>query len=438
MRTFMGSGTQAAARTGTAVGPAAEAGTERTERETSSVHLARQPILDHRGQVFGYELLYRGARDAVSCVDVGDRASAQVLTNAVLALGLDTLTGGKPAFVNFTRGLLISDAATLLPPSALVVEVREDVPVDREVVEACERLHDRGYAIGLDDFVAGSPAEALLPFVTFVKVDVLQTSMAECAALATRFRPRGLRLVAEKVERPDTVDTLRPLGYQLFQGYYFCRPTTFSSAPLGGRQMAYLRLLTALNREDLPVAELEELVKSDASLTYRVLRSVNSPAFGLRREITSLRQALLLLGRDRIRKWVSVWTLAGLSSEQTHEMLAVALVRARCCEALGRERDGECENGYFLLGLCSLLDAILMRPMADAISEMPLPALVKDALLGQPNAAREVLDAVTAYEQGAWDSATRILNQLRVPVERLAAAYSDALLWARGMGEAAA
>ncbi|MFN8066849.1 MAG: HDOD domain-containing protein [Vicinamibacterales bacterium] len=399
-----------------------------------AVHLARQPILDQRGTVFGYELLYRDGADAVRCDDCGDGASASVLSNAVLALGLDTLTAGRPAFVNFTRGLLLGDAATLLPPSALVVEVREDVPVDQDVVDACARLHDRGYAIGLDDFVAGSPAEALLPFVKFIKVDVLDTSMDECRALAARFRPRGVRLIAEKVERAEVVDALRPIGYQLFQGYYFCRPTTFTASPMAGQQLAYLRLLAALNREDLPVSALEELVKADVSLTYRVLRSVNSAAFGLRREVTSLRQALLLLGRDRIRKWVSVWTLAGLNHGQTSEMLAVALVRARCCEALARELEGcDDDNAFFLLGLCSVLDAILRRPMSAAIAEMPLPALVKDALLGQPNVARDVLDAVTSYERGAWDVSTRTLDRLRVSVLRLADAYADALQWARGL-----
>ncbi|MGC4083913.1 MAG: HDOD domain-containing protein [Vicinamibacterales bacterium] len=405
-----------------------------TARRSDAVHLARQPILDARGSVFGYELLYRGEADATACDDIGDRASAHVLSNAVLALGLDTLTAGRPAFINFTRGLLLSEAATLLPPSALVIEVREDVPVDADLVDACSALHDRGYAIGLDDFVSGSPAEALLPFVKFVKVDVLETPLDVCAALAARFRAHGIRLIAEKVECATVADALRPLGYQLFQGYYFCRPTTFTTAPMAGRQIAYLQLLAALNREDLPVSELEDLVKADVSLTYRVLRSVNSPAFGLRREITSIRQALLLLGRDRIRKWVSVWTLAGLSTGHTEEMLAIALVRARCCEALGRDLAGhECDSGFFLLGLCSVLDAILKRPMAAAIAEMPLPVLVKDALLGLPNPAREVLDAVRAYEQGAWDGASRILHPLRLPIVRLIDAYRDALSWTRGL-----
>lgn len=405
----------------------------------ATVHLARQPILDHRGNVFGYELLYRSQADANECVDVGDRASARVLSDAVLSLGLDTLTAGRPAFVNFTRGLLLEDAATLLPPSTLVIEVREDVPIDNEVIAACGRLNDRGYAIGLDDFVPGSPAEALLPFVTFIKVDVLQTPLKTCMELASRFRPSGVRLIAEKVETADIVDALRPCGYQLFQGYHFCRPTTFSAAPVGGQHLAYLRLLAALNRDDLSVSGLEELVKADVSLTYRVLRSVNSPAFGLRREVTSLQQALLLLGRDRIRKWLCVWTLAGLSPGHPGEVLSVALVRARCCEAVARDfQADENAGGYFLLGLCSVLDAILRKPMAAAISDMPLPTLVKDALLGQPNQAREVLDAVTAYEQGAWDLSSQILHHLRVPIVRLTKAYSDALHWARALSDGAA
>jgi EAL and modified HD-GYP domain-containing signal transduction protein len=397
----------------------------------SAVHVARQPILDHVGRVFGYELLYRATADAVSCSENGDRASARVLCDAVLALGLDTLTAGRPAFLNFTRNLLLSDAGTLLPPAAMVIEVREDVTIDSDIMDACRHLHDVGYALGLDDFVSGSPAEALLPYVKFIKVDVRQTPLASCAVLASRLRPLGVCLVAEKVETATLAAQLRSLGYRLFQGYYFCRPTTFTTAPVPARHLAYIRLLGALSRENLTVTELEDLIKRDVSLSYRVLRSINSPAFGLQREVTSIRQALVLLGRDRICKWASVWTLAGLNAGGSEETLAVALIRARCCEGLGQALGTEEGGSYFLLGLCSLLDAIIGRQMSVALTDMPLPAPVRDALLGAANRAREVLNAVIAYEQGAWDAASSALVRLSIPAEILTDVYADALRWAQ-------
>ena len=397
-----------------------------------TICVARQPILDLSGRVYGYELLYRNTADATECVAEGDLAGARTLTDAVLALGLDVLTSGRPAFINFTRSLLLNGAGTLLPPTSMVIELREDAMIDEALVDTCRHLHHRGFAIALDDFVPGSSAEALIPFASFVKVDVLQIPAADRMKLAARLVPRGVRLIAEKVETAEVAEEARSHGYRLFQGYYFCRPKTFATSAMPGQRMAYLGLLGALNRDDLSVDELEDLVKHDVSLSYRVLRSVNSWLYGLRHEVTSIRHALVLLGLDQIRKWASVWVLAGLNSTGTQETVNVAIVRARCCELIGDHIAGTDEAAsYFLLGLCSLLDVILGRPMADALKEMPLPASINDALLGEQNDPRRVLDAVLAYEQGKWNDAADALTALRVPADTLPEIYADALRWAR-------
>lgn len=404
----------------------------------NSVCVARQPILDHVGRVYGYELLYRAGTDAVDCTAAGDLAGARVLSDAVLTLGLDALTCGRPAFVNFTRTLLLGDAGTLLPPTSVVIEIREDVAIDPEVVEACRNLHSLGFALALDDFVPGSDAEALMPFVRFVKVDVLQTPADERAKVAARLAPLGIRLIAEKVETAEMAAEARAVGYRLFQGYYFCRPTTFAAAPMPARRLAYLGLLGALNREDLTVDELEDLVKHDVSLSYRVLRSINSWVYGLRHEVTSIRHALVMLGVDQIRKWASVWSLAGLNSSGTQETVTVALLRARCCELLGILLVGPDEGAsFFLLGLCSLLDVIVGRSMADALADMPLPVSINDALLGTENQARKVLAAVVAYEQGKWSEASAAMDQLQLPIAALPDVYADALRWARELANTA-
>jgi EAL and modified HD-GYP domain-containing signal transduction protein len=394
--------------------------------------------LDHVGRVFGYELLYRARAEATECTESGDLASARVLTDAITTLGLDALTGGRPAFINFTRNLLLSGGATLLLPANVVIELHEDIRIDSQVIEACRGLNDLGYALGLDDFTAGSDAEVLMPYVKFVKVDVLRTSVGGRAALAARLLPLGICLIAEKVETAAIAAEVRSAGYRLLQGYYFCRPSTFSATTILGRRGINVELLGALNREDLNVAQLEELVKRDVSLSYRVLRSINSSSYGLRREVTSIRQALVLLGRDQVRKWASVWTLADLNSNGTQETISVALLRARSCELLGNTLAGmDGGSNFFLLGLCSVVDAILGRPMADVLAELPLPVAIKDALLGRPNQARGVLDAVIAYEQGAWDEASKGLDRLDLPVAALSHAYREALIWARELPQTA-
>lgn len=402
------------------------------------VYVARQPILDGSANVFGYELLYRGAAGASACDGPKDLAAARVLNDAVLTLGLDTLTGGRRAFVNLTRRMLLTEAATLLPPATAVLEVLEDVEIDQEVIDTCRQLRDQGYALALDDFTLSTKAEQLLPFARYVKVDVLATSAADRRAIQ-RAVPGTITLVAEKVESADVFKETFDAGYRLFQGYYFCKPTTFAAGALSSRRLAYARLLGALNDPKVSIDTIEDLIKHDASLSYRVLRCLNSAAFGIRREVQSIRQALVLLGLDQVRKWASVWALAGLSGNASSELVTVAILRARCCELVAQELiKSDDASEFFLLGLCSLLDAMLGVPMPTAVKQLPLSSNVRDALTGEQNVARAVLDSVIAYERGLWDEAAAISRSASLDSGRLPEAYSDALKWARELTQSAA
>src|SRR6185503_7567312 len=306
-----------------------------TAEPRTMVHVARQPILDAHNRVFGYELLYRATQTDTSCTAEGDLASARVLTDAVLEVGLDTLTAGRPAFLNLTKPLITSQVATLLPHAAAVYELREDVEVDDTVVEACRDLHARGYRLALDDFVTGSPAEQLMPYVSFVKIDVQLTEMPLVLELPKRYKPHRVTMVAEKVETREVFDATRLAGYTLFQGYYFCRPVIQTGSTLPARHTTYLRLLSALNRPDLTVRELEALIKEDAALSLKVLRCVNSAALPLRREVRSIHDAVVMLGIGPIKQWASVWCLAGLNKGGSPELATLALLRARSCELAG-------------------------------------------------------------------------------------------------------
>lgn len=405
-----------------------------------TVFVSRQPILDATGKVFGYELLHREATSTGTDAEVPGASgeTARGLTDVVLGLGLDTLAEGKPAFLNFTRDLLIGQAATLLPAPKTVVQLRRGIVVDDEVVRACQELREGGYKLALD-FVSDPEAERLLPFMKYLKVDVRSMSAPASAALVKRFSGGEMKLIAEKVESADAFAAAKSSGFALFQGYYFCKPITCKAAKLPQRRLAYLQLLAALRQPNVGVREIEELVKHDVSLSYRVLRCVNSAAYGLRSEVTSIRQALIMIGIAPIRKWVSVWSIAGLTSGGTSELATVSLLRARCCEMLGEKigpKAGDSE--LFLLGLCSLLDAILDRPLEEAIADLPLGADVRGALLGEANTARAVLDVVIAYETGLWDEAVEKARALGMPDNAPARVYADALTWARELSKAAA
>ncbi|MGE0594344.1 MAG: EAL and HDOD domain-containing protein [Vicinamibacterales bacterium] len=346
-------------------------------------------------------------------------------------MGLDAITGERPAFINVTRHLLTTDFATVMPPGMVVLELLEDIVVDQEVVDICRDLHKRGYLLALDDFIPDTASELLFPFVRFVKVDVLSIDPGIRAAMKTRV-PRGVRLLAEKVEDEGMHQSTLGEGYELFQGYYFCKPTTLEAEAVPFQKLSYLRLLAALSRPDLSVQELEDLVKRDASLVHRVLRCVNSASFAFRTEIRSINQALVMLGFDQIRKWTAVWSLAGLSSGGSPEIVNMAIIRGRCCESLGAELSGRDTGAeYFLMGLCSLLDVMLSRPMEIAIAELSLAENARTALLGGQNTARTVLDAVIAYERGEWAAATAAVTGVGLSDTTLAEAYGDALKWAR-------
>jgi EAL and modified HD-GYP domain-containing signal transduction protein len=403
---------------------------------STALYIARQPILDEHGRVFGYELLYRAAPGDASCSLESELASASVLTSAVLDIGLDTLTSGHPAFLNVTASLVMEHIDALVPPGNVVLELLETIEVSSELIEACRKLRDKGYQLALDDFVAGSPAEALLPFASFVKVDMLTTSPSDAATMAERLRPMGVTMLAEKVESREVHELTRAAGYSLFQGYYFCKPITQTGATIPAHQMVYIRLLAALTRPDLGMTELEELVKQDVSLALRVLRFVNSAAIPTRTQIGTIRQALLLIGIEPIRKWTSVWCLAGLNTGTTPELATLSLVRARSCELMAQHARLLDPSELFLVGLFSLLDVMLSRTMADALDNLSLSRSAEDALLGRDNAERQILEAVTAYESGAWDQAATLARRAGVDPSVLPAAYTAALRWAQDVAQA--
>jgi EAL and modified HD-GYP domain-containing signal transduction protein len=231
----------------------------------------------------------------------------------------------------------------------------------------------------------------------------------------------------------------RAAGCTFFQGHYVCRPATQSAKALPARRLAYLNLFSAVNKPDLTIGDLEDLVKRDVSLTMRVLRSINSAAFGFRQEITSVRHALVLLGVQQVRQWASVWAMAGLNSGGTPEAVSIALLRARSCEVVGNAWSGaDAGAELFLLGMCSMLDKIVDQPMEKAIGGLQFTPGVRDALLGGSNAMRTILDAVIAHEEGDWDLAAQAIGRLGLPATLLPAAYADALRWARDISSTSA
>ena len=405
---------------------------------TNQVFVARQPILDKARRVFGYELLYRHAGDADDAGDVrrdqatADHATAHLSCDVLLAIGLDTLTDGKRAFINISRRFLLGGIPPVLPPDRVVFELGADVEADSEVIEACQTLRAAGYTLAIDDFAVNDWLTDLVPLASYVKVDFLAQATGERSRVTAADLPNGPALIGKKIESLGQFEDAMGDGYSYFQGFFFGRPVVREGRAVPAQPLAQMRLMRALHDPNLSVHQLEGLVKHDPALCYRILRTVNSAGFALQTTVSSIREALVLLGRDTIRRWASLWMLAGLSEHAHSELLTIAAIRARCCESLGASlNDDEAAADGFLVGMCSLLDAILERPMESLLKELPLPPQVQAALAGQDNSRRQILECATAYASGQFALAMQHAQRAGIDPVVLPKAYSDALKWAR-------
>ena len=377
------------------------------------VFVARQPILDRNRKVVGYSLRLRPVIGTL-----GPGQAGQLLTETLHGGGLETLTAGRRAFVEVNRGTLLEGVAAALPPDRVVVELTSDVEADAEVLEACRVLRRTGHAIAIDDFVLNERTARLVPFANYLKIDASAPTAPEVRArIVACLAPGGASLVREKRRDARQIRRGPPRRIQLLPGILLRPAAARAAERMANAQIAHLKLLRALQDPDLSVRQLEELVKHDTALCYRILRTVNSAAFMLQTTVHSVLEALVLLGINPIRRWASLWLIAGLSETAHSELVLMSAVRARCCEILAGTLGGEdAGSEAFLLGMCSMLDAILGRSMSEVLIDLPLDKDTQAALRGQDNWKRRVLDCVIAYERGDWDRAIDLAR--RTAVER--------------------
>jgi c-di-GMP-related signal transduction protein len=391
--------------------------------------VARQPIFTADEKVFAYELLFRdGVGDYFQALD-HDAASRATLSATLLA-GLDFLCDGRRAFMNCTRDVLLKDYVTLLPPGQTVVEILETVPPDEMVTAACVRLKEAGYWIALDDFEPNDKREQLTGLADIIKVDLTLTLPAQAAAMVKQYG--HARMLAEKVETREEFATAREAGFDYFQGYFFRRPETLTTREIPQNRINYLRIWQAISQPELDIRTIEELLKREASLCYRLLRYLNSPVFGLGNEICSVRHALALLGEREVRRWVRLVATLTAGQDKPSELVTSALVRARFCELLS-ERVGFCGSDLFLMGLLSLMDAILDTPMAMIIEQIAVDQAIKSVLLGDSSPLLPFYRLMLAQESARWQEAAELSKELRLGAKESAENYWQALQWARGV-----
>jgi len=387
--------------------------------------IGRQPILDLRGKIYGYEMLFRTDRNNVFSGDAED-ASRDVIDHCLLLMPNPRR---ELTFINCTKNVLMTGMVTLLPPASTVLEILEDIDPEPELMKACWDLKKKGYRFALDDF---SPDESKLPFLEiadFIKIDFLAADARKRREIYALTAQTKATLLAEKVETEADVQRARSEGCTLFQGYFFSKPTVVRTTVIPQNYVIYLQLFAALNRAPADISEIEQLVSSDASLCYRLLRLVNSTIYALPTEVSSIRSALMLVGDDEFRKMVTV-AVAGLAaSTHSEAALHLALERARFCELLAPSMN-ESASRLYLLGMLSVIDVILGMPMKQILNALPLDHEMKAALLGGRSSLSVALDFARCHESGDLHEHAQIQQALGITNDAASMICVDALQWA--------
>ncbi|MFK7956938.1 MAG: EAL and HDOD domain-containing protein [Lysobacterales bacterium] len=388
----------------------------------SEIFIARQPIFDTSVQVVANELLFRplDADDAFEA----DRATARVMMSALVELDFDAVSGNKPVYINMTRPFLTGEQVLPLDRERIVLEVLETTVVDKPVLKGVSRLAAEGFHIALDDFHMDLSTAQLLPYAKTVKLDVLDLNEQQLADHVRKLKDLGKIVLAEKVETQNHFEVCKKLGFHLYQGYFLSRPELVSGRSIPDGLASSLQLLNKLNDPTVEVDEIERLIQLDVGLSYRLLRYINSSFFGFASTISSIRQALVMMGMVDIRRWASLLTLAKMRSEPT-ELLRLALQRARMCELLAEAAGQDDRARFFTVGLFSRLDSMLNVPMAEIVATLPLNDEFLKALIDGDGICGQALACCRDYEcERINDAGFSILS-----FDAIRGAYIEALRW---------
>ena len=389
--------------------------------------VGRQPIFDNNLELVAYELLFRGGRDHTQAnIDNADAATSQVILNTFLEIGLDNIVGKHYAFINLTRSFITGHFQLPFETDRVVLEVLEDIDIDAEVIQGVKALAARGFQIALDDFLYDEDRHKdIVPLANIIKIDLLAQDRETLDRHVGILREKRVKLLAEKVETEEEFEHCKALGFDFYQGYLFAKPSMVSGKRAPTSRLAIMDLLGRLQNPAITIDELEEQISQDVSLSYKILHYINSSFFALRRKIDSLHQALVLLGLDNVRNWVSLIALSGIDGKPAY-MLNETILRAKMAELLASAAGRQAAERYFTVGLFSSLERLLDTPMPEILKDLPLSSELQQALLQHEGDLGAALECVLAYERGDFDA----VSYAGLSATQIKQAYLDALTWA--------
>ncbi|MBU0484767.1 MAG: HDOD domain-containing protein [Proteobacteria bacterium] len=399
-------------------------------KDNGNIFIARQPIFRKNKRVFGYELLFRSSLDNFfDPAEDGVKASSNVIVDSFLLIGINNITQGKKAFINFTQEMLRLEYPILFPRRQTVIEILEDVEITDELISACRYLSNEGYVLALDDFQYEPRFDPLLPLVDIIKFDIQLMSLGELERQVEIVSQYNVKLLAEKIQNDDEFETTKDMGFDYFQGYFFRRPNIIVGKDIPGSKMQYLQILKEIKDDNYSFVKLAKLIADDVSLSYKLLKYVNSAFFRRRQEIHSLQSAVAMVGEDSLRKWLSFMMISYLAEDKPDELVRLAILRANFCEQLGEMMPGPGKADKFhTVGMFSMLEALLDKPMPVILQGLNLSDDINNALLGRKKGRLYgALYLAQAYERGAWEAVAKLSRKLGVDQETLPVIYEKSL-----------
>ena len=396
--------------------------------------IARQPILDREKEVFAYELFFRDGKNNCYPNVERDEATTKLIAKNYQTLNLDDISCSKKSFISFQSETLMSGLPASLDPENVVVELVADQNQDSGLLDMCKHVKTMGYKIALEDCRLKPSWDEFLPYVDMLKVNSNNENLDFFAKNVNRFVDANVQLIADKVETQNSFSIFRDMGFDYFQGYFFARPISVSNDNLPTSKLTLVELMGASSSESFDVESINSVIEHDVGLSYMLLRFINNPTINKRYKITSLRHALNYMGEVEIKKFIALLALANLSDNKPLELLHLSLVRAKFCDLVGIEKNiGSNPPTAFLVGLFSMLDALLDQKMESLIEKLPLVDEVKDALCGSQNDLYMYLMLVKAFESGNWLKVIRIAKILEIDQKLLHSLFNEAILWGNGV-----
>lgn len=403
------------------------------------IFIGRQPIFNTNEQVYSYELLYRNGIENNAFPDIdSDIATVELIINSFLSIGFEELSNGKPCFINFTENLLMNDIMEQLNPSQVVIEILEDVPITKGLIKRVKELKAKGYRIALDDFIMQEDSSIyndLFPYIDIIKVDFIISSVDEREKIENRIKKLfpHIILLAEKVETMEQYIDAIQRGYKLFQGYFFTKPQIIRANDIPANLLQYYRVIALLRVEEPDIDEITEGIEHDIALSYKLMKLINSSSKRSKFKIRSIKQAILHLGLEDLKRWIYILTYRESQkynpSGAYDELMKTSLCRAKMCELLAKYNNKRNTSEYFLIGMFSLIYALLRRPIKSILMQLPLSDEIVETISGSDTSMQPYLQLTVAVEKMDFEVINKIANDLSINIEEVFEIFKAANKW---------